>query len=590
MQQDFMKNELIVQKNLNKQDLKKFMRLIWSTRLSKTLLMIGLIGSILTTATQLMIPLVTQRFIDGVKLDFFTPWMIVLIVGVIVLQVLLDAMSNYILHKVGHQVIAGLRSFLWDKVTRLPVSFFDQYASGEVVSRITNDTIIVQNLITSFFPQFVTGSITVVGVFFILIFMDWQMTMVMVVAIPLLVILIKPLGNRISNISREMQDETAVFSGKIQQTIAEARLMKSSTAESFEKEKGKKGIDRLYRIGLKEARYMSLIAPLMYTLMMGIVVMVIGYGGYRVAHGVMSTGSLIAFLLYLFQVIFPAVTFMNFFMQIQKAAGATNRIIAILDEEEEADNIGQAVDISNLPLEFQNVSFAYNDDQPILKNISFSTKPGEKIAFAGPSGGGKTTLFALLERFYDPKEGQILVGDIPVKEISLQSWRSQIGYVSQENAMMSGTIRENLCYGLPDDIEVTEDKLWGVAEMAYARGFIESFPDDLDEMIGERGIKLSGGQRQRINIARAFLRDPKILMMDEATASLDSQSEKIVSQALNKLMEGRTTFVIAHRLSTIIDANQIFFIEEGKLTGTGTHEELLANHPLYGMFAKQQLN
>lgn len=590
MQHDFMRNELIVQKKLNKHDLKKFIRLIWSTDLSKSLLFIGLIGSILTTATQLMIPLVTQRFIDGVELDFFTPKMIAGIIAVFVIQVLLDAMSNFILHKVGHQVIAGLRTFLWKKVTKLPVKFFDQYASGEVVSRITNDTIIVQNLITSFFPQFVTGIITVIGVFFILVFMDWKMTLVMLVAIPLVTILVKPLGNKIALISKEMQDETAVFSGKIQQTISEARLMKSSTAEPYEKEKGKRGITRLYKIGLKEARYMSLIAPLMYTLMMGIVVMVIGYGGYRVAQGVMTTGSLVAFLLYLFQVIFPAVTFMNFFMQIQKAAGATNRIIDILDEEEEPAEVGEEVDITNLPLHFENVSFEYTEGNPILKKIQFTTNPGEKIAFAGPSGGGKTTLFALIERFYEPNSGQIIAGDIPVQDISIASWRSQIGYVSQENAMMSGTIRENLCYGLPENAEISDEELWRVAEMAYARGFIEAFPDGLDEMIGERGIKLSGGQRQRINIARAFLRNPKILMMDEATASLDSQSERIVSQALNKLMEGRTTFVIAHRLSTIIDANKILFIDNGEITGMGTHEELLNTHPMYGLFAKQQLN
>lgn len=590
MQQNFMQNELIVQQNLSKHDMKKFIRLIWSTNLSKSLLIFGLLGSILTTMTQLMIPLVTQRFIDGVELDFFTPWMIAGIVGVFILQVLLDAMSNYILHKVGHQVIAGLRTFLWNKVTRLPVRFFDQYASGEIVSRITNDTIIVQNLITAFFPQFITGIVTVIGVFFILIFMDWQMTLVMLIAIPLATVVIKPLGNKIASISKEMQDETAVFSGRIQQTISEARLMKSSTAESYEKEKGKKGVNRLYKIGLKEARYMAFIAPLMYTMMMGIIVVVIGYGGYRVAQGVMTTGSLVAFLLYLFQVIFPAVTFMNFFMQIQKAAGATNRIISILDEPEEPNDVGEEVNITDLPLHFKDVSFAYNENNPILKQITFSTAPGEKIAFAGPSGGGKTTLFALVERFYEPKSGEIAVGDTPIQSISIQSWRSQIGYVSQENAMMSGTIRENLCYGLPEEKDVSDEELWKVAEMAYARGFIESFPDGLDEMIGERGIKLSGGQRQRINIARAFLRDPKILMMDEATASLDSQSERIVSQALNKLMEGRTTFVIAHRLSTIIDANKILFIEDGEITGMGTHEEMLADHPLYALFAKQQLN
>jgi ATP-binding cassette, subfamily B, bacterial AbcA/BmrA len=210
------------------------------------------------------------------------------------------------------------------------------------------------------------------------------------------------------------------------------------------------------------------------------------------------------------------------------------------------------------------------------------------IAFAGPSGGGKTTMFALIERFYEPTSGDIRIGDTPITELSLATWRSQIGYVSQESAMMAGTIRENLCYGL-DMEQISDERLWEVAKMAYADEFIQSFSDGLNTEVGERGVKLSGGQRQRIAIARAFLRNPKILMMDEATASLDSQSEGVVQQALTRLMEGRTTFVIAHRLSTIVDADKIVFIEKGRVTGIGTHQELVRTHDLYREFAEQQL-
>lgn len=577
-------------KTPTKHDLKKFTQLLWSTNISKSLIAIGLTGSIITTLTQLLIPLATQQFIDGIELDFFTPWMIASIVGIFILQVLFSGFSNYILYKIGQHVVAGLRDFLWNKIIKLPVSFFDRYASGEIVSRLTNDTSIVQNLISSFFPQFISGVLSITGVFFILIIMDWQMTLVMLTAVPLALALTRPLGKRMAKVSREMQDETAQFSGKVQQTVAEIRLMKSSTAESAEKEKGERNINKLYRIGLKEGKYIAIIEPLIYTLMMGVMVFVIGYGGVRVARGDITTGELVAFLLYLFQIIFPITTFMNFFMQIQKAAGATERITQILDEKEEEKREGKSVSIDNLPIKFENVNFSYQENKEVIKQISFITHPGEKIAFAGPSGGGKSTLFALLEQFYTPDSGGIYVGDIPISEISLQSWRSQIGYVSQENAMMSGTIKENLCYGLPDTEQPTEERLWEVLEMAYAKTFIEQLPSKLEEEIGERGAKLSGGQRQRINIARAFLRDPKILMMDEATASLDSQSEKIVSQALNKLMKGRTTFVIAHRLSTIVDADKILFIEEGKLTGMGSHEELYEKHTLYQLFANQQLS
>lgn len=576
-------------KTPTKQDLKRFSQLIWSTKISKGLIAIGLGGSILTTVTQLLIPLATQQFIDGIEFDFFTPWMIATIIAIFLAQVVFNGISNYVLHKIGQRVVAGLREFLWNKVIKLPVSYFDQHASGEIVSRITNDTTIVQNLISSFFPQFVNGVLSLTGIFIILVIMDWQMTVVMLTAVPLALILTRPLGRKMAGVSREMQDKTADFSGSIQQTIAEIRLMKSSTAEAYEKEKGEDDITDLYKLGLKEGKYMAVLGPLVYALMMGVMVSVIGYGGVRVAQGLMTTGQLVAFLLYLFQVIFPITTFMNFFMQLQKAAGATERITDILDEEEEAKEEGIEMPIGDLPIRFEDVSFSYEDDKEVIRSVSFETQPGDKIAFAGPSGGGKTTLFALLERYYKPDSGRILVGETPIESLSLNSWRSQIGYVSQENAMMSGSIRDNLCYGLVDAKTIPDARLWEVLEMAYAKEFIEQFPDQLEETIGERGIKLSGGQRQRINIARAFLRDPKILMMDEATASLDSQSEKMVSQALTKLMHGRTTFVIAHRLSTILDADAILFIEKGELTGIGKHEELMESHPLYRLFASQQL-
>jgi ATP-binding cassette subfamily B protein AbcA/BmrA len=285
----------------------------------------------------------------------------------------------------------------------------------------------------------------------------------------------------------------------------------------------------------------------------------------------------------------PITSFAMFFTQLQKAKGATERIIEILDQPLEEGQDGIEMDISNQPISIENVSFSYSEEEPVLQNITLEAQPGQMIALAGPSGSGKTTMFGLLERFYEPTTGEIRIGDTSINKISLKSWRSQIGYVSQESAMMAGTLRENLCYGLENVKSIPDERLWEVAKMAYADQFIEAFPKGLDTEVGERGVKLSGGQRQRIAIARAFLRDPKILMMDEATASLDSQSEGIVQQALTRLMEGRTTFVIAHRLSTIVDADKIIFIEKGSVTGIGTHDELTQSHSLYREFAEQQL-
>ncbi|KGR74205.1 ABC transporter ATP-binding protein [Ureibacillus sinduriensis] len=567
--------------------LKPFIKLIFNIGIPKAALVFGLIFSLITTIVGLTIPMLTREFVDGFSLSSISTTLIILIVVVFILQAVIDGVSTYLLAFVGQKVVANMREKMWLKMIRLPVSYFDAQQSGESVSRIVNDTGIVKDLISQHFPQFISGLISIIGAVIILFVMDWKMTLIMLIAVPVTVIIMVPLGSKMAKVSKGLQDETAAFSGNIQQTISEIRLMKSSNAENFEEEKGKAGIRSLLSFGLKEAKIFALIGPFMYTVVMFVIVMIIGYGGIRVAEGTMSTGSLVAFLLYLFQIIFPITSFAMFFTQLQKAQGATERIIDILDMTSEEGQEGIEMDIKNEPIKVNNVSYAYSEDEPVIKDVSFEANPGEMIAFAGPSGGGKTTLFAILERYYLPTSGYIMVGDTPINEISLASWRSQIGYVSQDSAMMSGTIRDNLCYGLTE--KASDERLWEVAKMAYADEFIRSFADGLDTEVGERGVKLSGGQKQRIAIARAFLRDPKILLMDEATASLDSQSESVVQQALTRLMEGRTTFVIAHRLSTIVDADKIIFIDKGQITGVGTHSELTETHELYRKYAEQQL-
>ena len=576
-------------KSIEKKGLKPFISLIQATKIPKLALIFGLIGSIITMIVGLSIPLLTRELVDGFSVEALSVTLIIIIFVVFVLQAVVHGVSTYLLALVGQRIVASLRERMWFKLIRLPVSYFDKQASGESVSRVVNDTGIVKNLISQHFPQFITGIITIVGSIVILIIMDWKMTLLMIIAIPITFAIMMPLGSRMAKVSKGMQDETANFSGGIQQTISEVRLMKSSTAETEEEKKGLAGIKNLYRYGLKEAKIFALIGPSIYTIMMLVIVAIIGYGGIRVAEGSMSTGSLVAFLLYLFQIIYPITSFAMFFTELQKAKGATERIIEILEIPEEPGQEGIDKDIANESVHVKNVSFAYEEGEPILKNVTFDARPGEMVAIAGPSGGGKTTLFSLLERYHEPTTGEILIGDTPIHTLSNVSWRSQIGYVSQESAMMAGTIRDNLTYGLSNAESITDEQLWKVAEMAYADTFIKTFAKGLDTEVGERGVKLSGGQRQRINIARAFLRNPKILMLDEATASLDSQSEHAVQEALTRLMEGRTTFVIAHRLSTIVDADKIIFIEKGEVTGSGTHQELIDNHELYRKFAQQQL-
>ncbi|MCY8665552.1 ABC transporter ATP-binding protein [Bacillus haynesii] len=576
-------------KTENNNSMKPFFSMILTSGVPRLALTVGLTASLVTTLVGLSIPLLTREMVDGFSANSINLALAGILALVFIVQAVCDGFSTYFLSYAGQKVVASLRERMWFKLLRLPVRYFDEKTSGETVSRVVNDTGIVESLISDHFPQFVSGIITIVGSVIILLIMDWKMTLLMLISVPITTFIMIPLGMKMQRISKTLQDETASFTGHVQQTLSEIRLMKASNAEHTEKMKGLSGISKLFQYGLKEARIFALVSPFMHLVIMIVIVAIIGYGGIRVSEGTMSAGSLIAFLLYLFQIIFPITSFTMFFTQLQKAKGATERIIEILHTEEEQGQEGLDMDISNLPIRAENVSFSYGDGESVLREVSFDVDPGQMIAFVGPSGGGKTTMFGLLERFYEPDSGAIHIGETPISKLSMKSWRSQIGYVSQDSPMMSGTIRENLRYGLDHADSIDDQELWKVAEMAYADTFIKQFPEQLDTEVGERGVKLSGGQRQRIAIARAFLRDPKILMMDEATASLDSQSEAIVQQALARLMEGRTTFVIAHRLSTIVNADQIIFIEKGEITGRGRHHELIASHALYREFAERQL-
>ncbi|KAF1680608.1 multidrug resistance ABC transporter ATP-binding protein/permease BmrA [Bacillus sp. SKDU12] len=575
------------EKQKSKSKLKPFFALVKKTNPSYGKLAFALILSIVTTLVSLMIPLLTKQLVDGFSMSNLSGTQIGLIALVFFVQAGLSAYATYALNYNGQKIISGLRDLLWKKLIKLPVSYFDTNASGETVSRVTNDTMVVKELITTHISGFITGIISVIGSMTILFIMNWKLTLLVLIVVPLAALILFPIGRKMFSISRETQDETARFTGLLNQILPEIRLVKASNAEDVEYGRGKMGISSLFKLGVREAKVQSLVDPLISLVVMAALVAVIGYGGMQVSSGELTAGALVAFILYLFQIIMPMGQITTFFTQLQKSIGATERMIEILAEEEEDTAAGKQIENAHLPIQLECVSFGYKPDQLILKEISAVIEAGKVTAIVGPSGGGKTTLFKLLERFYIPTAGTIRLGAEPVASYSLESWREHIGYVSQESPLMSGTIRENICYGLQR--EVLDTEIEKAAEMAYALNFIKELPDQFDTEVGERGIMLSGGQRQRIAIARALLRDPSILMLDEATSSLDSQSEKSVQQALDVLMEGRTTIVIAHRLSTVVDADQLLFVENGEITGRGTHHELMASHDLYRDFAEQQL-
>ncbi|MBM7647383.1 ATP-binding cassette subfamily B protein AbcA/BmrA [Bacillus ectoiniformans] len=545
----------------------------------RKLVIIALILALAETFFKLAVPLFTMRLVDGLTGETFQWQGIAILITVFLLQGISGGFSYYLLSKIGETIVKQLRNRLWGHVLRLPVSYFDSHETGQTMSRITQDTGALKNLITGHLINVITGIISIIGSIAFLLVLDWKMTLIMLTSVPVMLLIIRPLGAMMYKISRRTQDETSNFSGLLGRTLSEIRLVKSFHAENKEEVKGNNGIDSLYTLGLKEAKILSIISPVMTFIIMAVLVVILGYGGVRVSEGALSAGTLVAIIFYLFQIIVPFTQMASSFTAFQKAAGATERIQEIIKMSLEPLDQGGLKEWSNDPLHFNRVSFSYSKEQHIIKDVSFTIPPGKTTAITGPSGGGKTTLFALIEQFYQPDAGEILLGERPAEAFDLAFWRKSIGYVSQESPLLSGTIYENICYGLDESVPM--ERVVEAAVLANAHPFIEDLADGYQTEIGERGMKLSGGQRQRIAIARALIADPELLLLDEATSSLDAASENLIQEALIKLMEGRTSVVIAHRLSTVLHADQIIFFENGEVTGTGTHEELYDQHAMY---------
>lgn len=566
---------------------KEFLGLIKMTEPNYLLLGIGMIFLVISSSIQVYVPKLASSLVNNFQkgVDYS---LLGKVVGLFIFSALVSALGGTILGIFGENVIQNMRKRLWNKLTILKVSYFDSVKAGEISSRVVNDTNQVKQLLAVTFPQTVASVITVIGTVYMMIKMDWHMSLAMVIAVPVVILCMIPVMAFGSKVSHIRQDAMSQFNGLATETLSEIRLVKTSNAESQAQVRAANEVDRLFNVGKKEAIFDASMQPIMMMVFMSMVFGLLAYGMHRIAIGVMTIGTLMSFLMYLFNLIGAMPIIATLFSEVAKAAGSTRRVQELLSREPEDFESGQDIDLSEKTLSVKNVKFSYEDapEEPILTDISFTAQPNQVIAFAGPSGGGKSTIFSLIERFYEPTEGQIKFGNIDIKDIKLSDYRRQIGFVSQDSAIMAGTIRDNLTYGLAENF--SDEQLWDVLELAYARKFVEEMPDKLNTEVGERGVKISGGQRQRIAIARAFLRNPKILMLDEATASLDSESEMKVQEALSNLMKGRTTLVIAHRLSTIVDADSIYFVEKGKVTGSGKHDELVSKHKTYAKYVSEQ--
>lgn len=566
---------------------KYFIQLLKLGKPSKWLFALALFLSLLETAAGLIVPLFTKILVDQIATAGIELKIVFLLLVVFIIQTVSGGFSFYLMTYIGETFVKNIRQKLWDHILDLPIPYFDQHQSGETMSRVTQDTNIIKALITNHFVTFISGIISIIGAIFILLLIDWKMTVIMLVSAPVAMLILLPLGRKMYKISKETQDEMAAYSANLGRVLNDIRLVKSSNGQAKERKRGKKRIVALFRYGLKEAKVQAVVSPLMTTVMMLVLVILIGYGGARVSTGELSAGSLVAVIIYMFQIIIPFTQLASFFTSFQKAMGATEKIQQLLHIEGEDNKQVKKEIQTDQTLHFQDVSFAYERGKPVLKALDFTIQPGQTVAFVGPSGSGKTTIFSLIERFYQPTAGRILLGDTDIQDLPLQEWRKAIGYVSQDSPIMSGTIKDNICYGL--DRPVKEDEIKHVAQLANATSFIEKLPHKYDTEVGEHGLRLSGGQRQRIAIARALLRNPTLLLLDEATSNLDSASENLVQHALKSLMANRTTLVIAHRLATILEVDNIIVIENGMISGQGTHQTLMKQHPLYRKFVQQQM-
>ncbi|MEK4500534.1 ABC transporter ATP-binding protein [Bacillus sp. FSL R12-0069] len=568
---------------------KQFIDILNRYRPSKWLLSIAFILSIIQTGLSLVVPLISKELIDILVVNEFNMLIILGLILVFILQVSLSGISLYMMMYIGEKIIVRLREDLWSRIVRFPVKFYDANNSGEIMSRITNDTNVMKSFFVDHLIPFFTGLITIVGSLIILFLIDWTIALIFLLVFPLAFLVLSPLGKRMYSVSKNLQNETASFQGDLGRVLSDIRLVKLSVAENEEAAQGGKRARRLYRYGLKSGKIMAMVLPLITTTILMVLVCIFGYVGYKVAMGSLSTGELVAIVFYLFQIMAPVTSMAQFFTQSQRAMGATERVNSLLEEELEGGiitNKDNANKENEVGITFSNVAFSYSDKREILNNVSFIAKGCQKTAIVGESGAGKTTLFSLLERFYNVTNGDIHHNGKSIYSYQLNEWREKIAYVSQDSPIMEGSIRRNLVYGVKRDI--SEFNIFDALKKSNLDSFVSSLPQGLDTEVGERGIRLSGGQKQRIAIARAIIRDPEILLLDEATAHLDVQSEALVQEALNNLMKDRTTIIIAHRLSTVMDADCIVVIQDGKVSGYGPHHELYKTNQLYQKLVDQQ--
>lgn len=549
-----------------------------------TKMIMGSFFLVLSSLLALLLPLILKGLIDGSSIEnigskVFQSFLI--FIG----QALFSSIGYYLFSQSGEKKIAKIRKKVIEGLIYAEKSFFDKSQSGELTSAIVNDTSVIREFLITTFPNIILSLVMVLGSIIVLFSLDWNLSLLLFITLPCMMFIILPLSNISEKYSRRLQEEIGFLTGQLTEKIQEHELIKTNQAEKSVQDVLDNCIERVQNNSLKSDRVTSFETPFALLFIFATIAVMLTYGGYRVSAGYISVGTLVSFLIYLFQLLNPISNIANFVTVYSRSKGSSVALENLLAVPKEKFEGGKSV--SGQVLNFNHVYFGYDENRPVLKDITFSIFKGQKIAFVGPSGSGKSTIVRLLERFYKPLSGDILMEQSSIYDFNLKEWRGKIAWVSQNNAVLSGSIRDNLCLGL--NRLVADDELMKVLDLVSLGDEIRSMKEGLDTEVGERGRLLSGGQSQRLQIARAYLKDAEILIFDEATANLDADSEYAIISSLYSVLKEKTVVIIAHRLSTVKDVDCIFFLEEGKITGSGTHKELLENHERYACFVQEQM-
>ncbi len=579
-------------KKVDREGIRKLYRIFRFAWPYRQTFFVGLLALALSSGTLLAFPFLAGKLLDAAqgRSTFFLTTInqiALALLAVLFVQAIFSFIRVMTFSVVSEKSLADLRHKLYEKIIWLPQTFYDRHRVGELVSRLTSDVGTLSDTFSWSLAELLRQALTLLIGIPLIFILTPQLTTFMLLTFPVLVLAAIFFGKFIRKLSRKTQDQLAQANVIVEETFQSATVVKAFTNESLEVNRYLAALQAVVKTAIHGARYRGLFISFAIFALFGGIVAVSWYGAALVQSNQISVGDMLSFVFYTTFIGGSIAGLADLFSQLQRAVGASERILEMLDEPDEKTPRAQSLKLSGR-LEFREVSFSYptREDVGVLKNLNFSVQPGEKIALVGPSGAGKSTIINLLMRLYPVAQGSILADGQPIREMNLTAYRENIGIVPQEVMLFGGSIRENIAYGKPG---ATDDEIVEAARQANAWEFIGTFPEGLATLVGDRGVKLSGGQRQRIAIARAILKNPSILILDEATSSLDAQSEQLVKDALEKLMANRTTLIIAHRLTTIRTADRILVIKDGHIAEQGTHSDLAAKvNGIYSNLLKLQ--